>query len=84
MSEAAAPMPYRQDIEGLRGVAVLLVMFFHLGIPGFSKGFLGVDIFFVISGYLITGILLRDLEGGNFSLTGFIAAASCGSCPRYW
>lgn len=71
MSEAAAPMPYRQDIEGLRGVAVLLVMFFHLGIPGFSKGFLGVDIFFVISGYLITGILLRDLEGGNFSLTGF-------------
>jgi peptidoglycan/LPS O-acetylase OafA/YrhL len=64
-------MPYRNDIEGLRGIAVLLVIFFHFGLPWCGGGFLGVDVFFVLSGYLITQILLRDLEGDSFSLVGF-------------
>ena len=53
---------YRADIDGLRAVAVLLVVFHHLDWPSFPSGYLGVDCFFVISGYLITGILLRDLD----------------------
>lgn len=64
-------MPYRSDIEGLRGVAVALALLFHLNVPGTRLGFLGVDIFFVISGYLITQILLRDLEQGDYSLIEF-------------
>jgi peptidoglycan/LPS O-acetylase OafA/YrhL len=46
---------FRADIEGLRAVAVLLVVFDHLDVPGFQAGFIGVDVFFVISGYLISG-----------------------------
>jgi peptidoglycan/LPS O-acetylase OafA/YrhL len=49
-------MTYRKDIQVLRGIAVLLVVFFHLELPGFSSGFLGVDVFFVISGYLMAQI----------------------------
>jgi peptidoglycan/LPS O-acetylase OafA/YrhL len=64
---------FRADIEGLRGVAVLLVLFFHAGL-GFSGGYVGVDIFFVISGYLITGMLLREIEEtGRVSLKNFYA-----------
>jgi peptidoglycan/LPS O-acetylase OafA/YrhL len=61
---------YRPDVDGLRAVAVLLVLMYHaqLGFPG---GFLGVDVFFVISGYLITGRMLRDLAEGRFSLGQF-------------
>ncbi|WP_366935307.1 acyltransferase family protein [Amaricoccus sp.] len=55
----------------MRAVAVLPVILFHAGIPAFSGGWLGVDVFFVISGYLITGILLRDLERGEFSIARF-------------
>lgn len=62
---------YRPDIDGLRTVAVLPVVFFHAGVPGFFGGFVGVDVFFVISGYLITGIVWRELEAGSFSIPAF-------------
>jgi len=53
---------FRPDIEGLRGIAVLIVVLFHCGIPGFSGGFVGVDVFFVLSGYLITGLLVSEVQ----------------------
>ncbi len=62
---------YRPEIDGLRAIAVLPVIFFHSGINLFSGGFVGVDIFFVISGYLITSIILRDLDEKNFSIVNF-------------
>jgi peptidoglycan/LPS O-acetylase OafA/YrhL len=52
---------FRPDIEGLRGLAVILTVAFHAGLPGFRGGFLGVDVFFVISGYLITGLLVKEM-----------------------
>lgn len=64
-------MHYRREIDGLRAVAVLPVILFHAGIGPFSGGFVGVDVFFVISGYLITAILIGDLERGDFSLWRF-------------
>lgn len=64
---------YRPDIDGLRAVAILLVIFFHAIPEALPAGFIGVDIFFVISGYLITGILLKDLSGGHFSYLHFYA-----------
>ena len=51
---------FRPDIEGLRAVAVLAVVLFHAGVPGVGGGFVGVDVFFVISGFLITGLLWRE------------------------
>lgn len=53
---------FRSDIEGLRGIAVLIVVAFHCAVPGFGGGFVGVDVFFALSGYLITGLLLREVE----------------------
>lgn len=64
-------MIFRQDINGLRALAVLIVVLFHFGIPYAQGGFVGVDVFFVISGYLMTGIIVRRLETGKFSLLGF-------------
>ncbi len=64
-------MRYRPEVDGLRALAVLPVVFFHAGMPGFSGGFVGVDVFFVISGYLITTILLREIEAGDFSIARF-------------
>ncbi|MEY2716820.1 MAG: hypothetical protein RIT24_3163 [Planctomycetota bacterium] len=63
---------YRREIDGLRAWAVLPVLLFHAGVPGFGGGFVGVDVFFVISGYLITGILLRDIAKGGFSIVHFL------------
>lgn len=64
-------MMYRTDIDGLRSLAVLPVLFFHAGFSLFSGGYVGVDIFFVISGFLITNILMRELEENNFSVLNF-------------
>ncbi|EPG4796519.1 acyltransferase family protein, partial [Escherichia coli] len=61
-------MKYRKDIDGLRAVAILPVLLFHVGYSGFSGGYVGVDIFFVISGYLITKILINDINNGTYSL----------------
>lgn len=64
-------MTYRSDIDGLRAVAVLLVVMFHIDLPGVTGGFVGVDVFFVISGYLITSIVRNDIRNGSFSLLRF-------------
>ena len=64
-------MKYRPEIDGLRAVAVIPVIFFHAGFSLFSGGFVGVDVFFVISGYLITTIILSEMEQGKFSLVNF-------------
>ena len=66
-------MDQRKDITALRGIAVLLVVLFHFKVPGFSTGFLGVDIFFVISGYLIIGKLRQQFKAGRLSLSDFAA-----------
>ena len=64
-------MQYRQEIDGLRALAVLPVILFHAEIWPFTGGFVGVDVFFVISGYLITGILLEEKQKKAYSLVGF-------------
>ena len=64
-------MKYRSEIDGLRAVAVVPVILFHGGVGAFSGGYVGVDVFFVISGYLITSIILADLQAGCFSLLSF-------------
>ena len=64
-------MDYRKEIDGLRALAVLPVILFHAGFETFGGGFVGVDVFFVISGYLITTIILAELEQGKFSLVSF-------------
>lgn len=70
----SVPAAFRADIEGLRAIAVLLVVLFHASVPGFDGGFVGVDVFFVISGYLITGLLLREIETtGHLRLGTFYA-----------
>ena len=62
---------YRADIDGLRAVAVLSVLGFHAGLAGFRGGFIGVDVFFVISGYLISGIIFSSLDRGTFTFREF-------------
>jgi peptidoglycan/LPS O-acetylase OafA/YrhL len=65
---------FRPDIEGLRGIAVLLVVFYHSGVPAFSGGFIGVDVFFALSGYLITGLILNEVaRTGKLSFRNFYA-----------
>ena len=62
LSSSTSEHGYRADIDGLRGIAILLVVAFHLGVPGVPGGFVGVDVFFVISGFLITGLLMGQAE----------------------
>ena len=66
-----ANLPYRPEIDGLRALAVLPVILFHAGFKIFGGGFVGVDVFLVISGYLITSIISNDLYAGNFSFINF-------------
>ena len=78
---------FRDDINGLRAWAVVSVILFHFHVPGFQGGFIGVDVFFVISGFLMTGIIIRGLEkpaaSGNspFSLIGFYLARAVRIIP---
>jgi peptidoglycan/LPS O-acetylase OafA/YrhL len=65
---------FRSDINGLRAWAVAVVILYHFGVPGFGGGFVGVDIFFVISGFLMTGIVVKGLEQGRFSILDFYLA----------
>ncbi len=62
---------YRADIDGLRAIAIIAVILFHTGFQLFSNGFIGVDIFFVISGFLITSITVREINKGKFTFTQF-------------
>jgi len=64
-------LKYRPEIDGLRAVAVLPVIFFHAGFAFLRGGYVGVDVFFVISGYLITTIIVNDLEAGTFTVRSF-------------
>jgi peptidoglycan/LPS O-acetylase OafA/YrhL len=65
---------FRSDIEGMRGIAVLLVVLFHSGVPGFGGGYVGVDVFFALSGYLITGIILNEIaKRGKLNFRNFYA-----------
>jgi len=64
-STAAPAAHYRPQLDGLRAVAVYLVVAYHAGIHGFSGGFIGVDLFFVLSGYLVTQLLLRDFRAAE-------------------
>jgi peptidoglycan/LPS O-acetylase OafA/YrhL len=64
-------LKYRSEIDGLRAVAILPVLLFHFGWETISGGYLGVDIFFVISGYLITTIINKELISKRFSLVDF-------------
>src|SRR3954468_14219079 len=71
---AVLPRPvlaYRPEIDGMRAIAVLGVLLFHAGFPAFSGGYAGVDVFFVISGYLITRIIVGEIDAGRFSFIGF-------------
>ena len=64
-------LSYRPDIDGLRAIAVAIVVAFHAGVPGFTGGFVGVDVFFVISGFLISSIILRQLSRSQFTIADF-------------
>jgi peptidoglycan/LPS O-acetylase OafA/YrhL len=68
---AAVHLRHRDDVDGLRAVAVLAILAFHLDLTGFTGGYVGVDVFFVISGYVILRGILPDLESGRFSLADF-------------
>jgi peptidoglycan/LPS O-acetylase OafA/YrhL len=66
-------MRYRPDVDGLRAIAIATVVLFHLGVKAVPGGFIGVDIFFVISGFLITGLIVEQLKAGRFSFWDFYA-----------
>src|SRR5262245_33067704 len=68
-----ARLSYRPDIDGIRALAVLLVVGFHAAPNSIRGGYVGVDVFFVISGYLITALIQSDIDRGRFSYTPFYA-----------
>ena len=73
-AEGSRGETFRPDLEGLRGLAILLVLAFHASVPGITGGYIGVDVFFVLSGFLITGLLLRERERtGRIDLPAFYA-----------
>jgi peptidoglycan/LPS O-acetylase OafA/YrhL len=70
-SVSDGPLPHRPDVDGLRAIAVIPVLLYHARLGSATGGFVGVDVFFVISGYLITGLILQDIQAGRFSLPAF-------------
>ena len=74
----SATPKYRGDIDGLRAIAVLSVVFYHANLSWFSGGYAGVDIFFVISGYLITSIIFRQVQENKFSIVEFLGRSLTG------
>ena len=80
--KATSRFSNRPDIDGLRAIAVLSVFLYHLEVRPFGGGFVGVDIFFVISGYLISRIVLTDVERGSFSMARFTSVGSGGWLQR--
>ena len=70
-SKDKTTLAYRSDVDGLRAVAVLLVLFCHLDYHLAKGGYIGVDVFFVISGYLISSVILTEMAAGKFSIAGF-------------
>jgi peptidoglycan/LPS O-acetylase OafA/YrhL len=75
---------FRPDIEGIRGVAILLVVAYHAGVSGFAGGYVGVDVFFVLSGFLITGLLARELSAsGGINLSEFYARRARRLLPAF-
>ena len=87
--EAGSPpgdRSFRPDVQGLRAVAVVLVVLFHANIPGLRGGYVGVDVFYVISGFVITGVLLRErARAGSTSLLHFYRVGSAASSrPPRW
>lgn len=75
---------FRSDIQALRGWAVMLVVFYHAGLPLLPSGYLGVDVFFTISGFLITGIVAGGLEKGTFRFADFYARRARRLLPAAW
>jgi len=71
MQQIPHSLPYKKELDGIRGIAIILVVLFHIWPQTFSFGFVGVDIFFVLSGYLITKIIVTKLEKDEFSLYEF-------------
>ncbi|MEM8769081.1 MAG: acyltransferase family protein [Pseudomonadota bacterium] len=72
-------LTYRPDIDGLRALAVVPVLLYHAGVPGFTGGFVGVDVFFVVSGFLITSIIMASNARAAFR---WLASTSAG-CGEY-
>ena len=77
-------MRYRPDVDGLRAVAVVSVVLFHAKVKGFTGGFVGVDIFFVISGFLITRLIYEEARSGTFSILSFYERRVRRILLRHW
>ncbi len=75
---------YQPHVDGLRAISIIAVVAFHAGVPGFAGGFVGVDIFFVISGYLIINQILAQLTAGRFGLFDFYARRALRILPAYF
>ena len=77
-------MKYRKEIDGLRAIAIIPVVLYHAGLDFFSGGFVGVDVFFVISGYLIASIIIKDLDSAEFSIAKFYERRFRRIFPALW